>query len=320
VNGPDLTIVLELTTGDITGVCDVRRNLTQWLREVETIAPRPAEVLLVGPDPPRGLPDDRGPGPGLRFVHVPGTGYYGLKNAGANEARGAVVLFSDLDCRPGPGYALALLEAFRDPAVGGVAGRSVYDGEGLLSRINSANSFGDLHAGPEAFERAMALAHNVSLRRELYVRSPWGPFVGRIGGDGYLTSLVRRSGRRLVLDERLLVRHEDPSRSLRGSVERHLRDTFVPLHYGTERQRFSAAFTLACALALRLGLRLRRVWRAGPRLGLRPAHVPAIAAVEAGYWAFDLGLTLAVLGIPPLRRRWLAFLQPDALPPPGGPG
>lgn len=312
VDRPDLTLVLEATTGDITGACDVRRNLDEWLREAETVRPRRTEILLVAPAAPRAL-TALASATGVRLLELTGAGYYALKNAGANDARGAIVLFSDLDCRPVPGYALALLDAFSDPAVGGVAGRSFYDGDGLLTRINSANSFGDLHRGPRVFERGFALAHNVAVRRDLYERDPWGPFVGRIGGDSYFTRHVRASGRRLVLEERLLIRHEDLSWQPRGLVERHLRDTFVPLDYGTLRQRFSGPFVLACALLLRPALRMRRVLRAGPRLGLRLVHAPVVLAVEAAYWIFDLALTLIVLGVPRLRRRWLDFLRPDAV-------
>jgi hypothetical protein len=308
VRGLDLSIVLEATTGDITGACDVQRNLDEWLQEAESIRPRQVEIVLVAPGPVRGL-EERG----VRLLELTGAGYYALKNGGANDASGAIVLFSDLDCRPAPGYASALLDAFSDPAVGAVAGRSVYDGEGLLTRINSANSFGDLNRGPRAFESGIALAHNVAVRRDLYERDPWGPFVGRIGGDGYLTRLVRASGRRLVLDERLLIRHEDITFKPRGLVERHLRDTFVPLAYGTERQRFSAPFVLACALLLRPALRLKRALLGGPRLGLRLVHAPVVLAVGAAYWILDLALTLAVLGVPRLRRRWLDFLGPEAV-------
>jgi hypothetical protein len=137
--------------------------------------------------------------------------------------------------------------------------------------------------------------------------------VGRIGGDAHFTRHVRASGRRLVLDERLLIRHEDPTWQPRGLAERHLRDTFVPLAYGTPRQRFSALFTLACALLLRPALRVKRVLLARSRLGFRLVHVPVVLGVEAAYWAFDLVMTLIVLGVPRLRRRWLDFLRPDAV-------
>jgi hypothetical protein len=309
--GADLSVVLEMTTGDLTGACDSRRNLREWMEEAASLAPQEAEIVLASPAPIRGLPD-RPRGLSLREMIVPGAGYYALKNAAANEAGGAVVFFSDLDCRPSVGCLRILIEAFTDPEVGAVAGRSYYDGQGLMTRIHSAHSWGDLHRGRAAFERATALAHNVAIRRELYACDPFGPFAGRIGGDRYLTDTVRSSVRRLVLEERLVVFHEDPTWRLRGFVERHLRDTFVPLHYGTNEQRFSAPLTLACALGLRLGLRIKRVALSGRRFGIGIRHVPVVIAVEAIYWAVDLLITLAVLAVPPWRRRWLAFLRPNA--------
>ena len=312
IEPPDLTIVLESTTGEITGGCDGRRSLAEWCREAASIVPRRAEVILVAPDPVSSLE----PLPeGVRVLQVPGAGYYALKNAGANEARGRIVLFSDIDCRPGAGYARALLDAFADERVGGVAGRSLYDGEGLLTRINTVNSFGDLHRERGPAEDVIPLAHNVAVRRALYDRDPWGPFVGRVGGDAFLARRIRESGHRLALDVRLLVRHEDPSYQIRGLVERHLRDTFVPLHYGTEGQRLSVPFVLACALLLRPALRLKRVLLAGRKLGLRPVDAPVVLGVELAYWAFDLVMTVVVLAWPPLRRRWRAFLAPDVCQP-----
>ncbi|HXB56237.1 MAG TPA: glycosyltransferase [Vicinamibacteria bacterium] len=310
--GPDLTVVLETTTGDFTGACDSRRNLTEWMGEAASLAAHRAEIVLASPAPLQGLPERPSSLP-LRQLIVPGAGYYALKNAAANEAQGALVFFSDLDCRPTVGCLRVLMEAFADREVGGVAGRSYYDGQGLVTRIGSAHSWGDLHRGQAAFERAAAVAHNVAIRRELYARDPFGPFAGRIGGDRYLTEALRSSGRRFVLEERLILFHEDPTWRLRGLVERHLRDTFVPLHYGTNQQRFSAPLTLACALGLRLGLRLKRVALAGKRLGIGVRHLPVVIAVEGIYWALDLLLTLAVLAVPSWRRRWLAFLLPNAV-------
>jgi hypothetical protein len=305
----DVTLVLECTTAAITGRCDAARNLDAWLAEIDSLAPATAELLLVAPVVPRAL--DRSHA-ALRVLEVPGAGYYALKNAGANAARGRIVAFSDLDCRPEPGYLRGARERLADPRVGAVAGRSLYDGDGVWTRINSANSFGDLYSGARAFDSGMALAHNVVVARAVLPRNPWGPFVGRIGGDGYLTNAVRRT-RLVVLDERLRIYHEDPTWKLRGLVERHLRDVFVPRRYGTPDQRHSALFTLACALLLRPALRARRVLRGGRGVGLRWYHTPVVALVEVVYWLFDVALAVSVLGIPPVRRRWLAFLAPEPI-------
>ncbi len=111
----------------------------------------------------------------------------------------------------------------------------------------------------------------------------------------------------------MLLRHEDVSFNLRGTVERHLRENFLPLHYGTPRQRFSAGFTLACALALRPALRVKRVLASAPRFGIRVLHAPAVLLVELAYWALGLTLVSTVLAVPTLKRRWLEFQRPEAL-------
>lgn len=304
--GVDLSIVVEMTTGDITGACDARSHLVAWARDAQA-AKRSFEILLVAPTPLQGL-ETLDLGAGLRRLEVPGAGYYALKNAGANAATGRVVLFTDADCRPVSGYVAGLFSAFDDPAVVCVAGRSLYDGDGLLTRINSALSFGDVHCGQEHFDRGrMFYAHHVAALRAALTHDPFGPFQARVGGDRYMTDAMRRGGRRVLLLDELVVRHEDPTYSLRGTLERHLRECIMPLGYGTERQRFSLWFTLACTLALRPGLRVLRLVRAGRRLGIRPLDYPTALALNLAYWAFDLGCVGAVLLVPPLRRRWLRF-------------
>ncbi len=301
----DFTVILEATTGDITGVCDTRRNLLEWAAEAAAALPARGDVLVVAPAPVTGLDSLEALVP-VRQLVVPKAGYYALKNAGAAAARGEILIFSDADCRPSRGYVTRMLEAFEDPGVACVAGRSVYDGGGFLTRLNSVHSFGELHCGQAALDRGMVLTHNVGLRKDRCGELPFGPFAGRVGGDRYLTDRMRAQGRVALRDD-LVIRHEDISYSLRGTVERHLRETFVPLGYGGSRQRFSPALTAACALVLRPALRARRLLRAGPRLGIGPLHWPLCGLVQLAYWAFDLACVATVLCVPPLRRRWLAF-------------
>ena len=302
----DLSIVVECTTGEITGRCDGAANLAAWLDQARELPGR-TEIVVTTPRPlsaPQG--DAR---VSVRCVEVPGAGYYALKNAGAAAAGGEIVLFTDIDCRPGPSYLKKMREAFADPAVACVAGRSLYDGDGLLTRLNSAHSFGDLHRERGELRTAMVLSHNVAVRRSAMPSRPFGPNTGRIGGDRYFTEAVRSGGGRVLLLPELVIRHEDISYSLRGTLERHLREHLLPIGYGTPRQRFSAAWTVASVLALRPALRLRRVAQAGRQVGLGLRHWPAALLLNGVYYLFDAACVLAVLAVPRLRRHWLPFVH-----------
>jgi hypothetical protein len=153
----------------------------------------------------------------------------------------------------------------------------------------------------------MILGHNVAYRREVVGRDPFGPFTGRVGGDRYLTEYLRRNGHRIVLVPGMRIRHEDITFSLRGTLERHVREHLLPVPYGRPEQRFSLAFTLA-SLLVRPILRMQRQFRARRPLGLRLRHTPIVLAVNAAYAAFDAVAVLVVLAVPTLRRRWLDFL------------
>ena len=306
MSGIDLSIVIECTTGDITGRCDSAARLAVWIAQARDMSAR-AEIVITTPRP-LSVPDG-GDRVDVRRLEVPGAGYYALKNAGAAAARGAIVLFTDIDCRPGPSYLLALLEAFRDGDVACVAGRSLYDGDGVVTRLNSAHSFGDLHREAGPLDDGMVLSHNVAVRRSVLQDRPFGPNTGRVGGDRYLCDAIRAAGGRIRLEPDLVIHHEDITYTLRGTLERHLREHLLPVGYGTARQRFSAPWTVASVLALRPFLRLKRVAQAGPHIGLGARHWPAALLVNAGYWAFDVACVFAVLAVPRLRRHWLQFVH-----------
>ncbi len=91
------------------------RGLLQALRVQDW---RGFEVILVDNDPnasavPRDLPD---PGVPWRVVPCAHKGSYAARNAGAAAARGGLLVFTDADCRPVPGWLAALRERWHDNA------------------------------------------------------------------------------------------------------------------------------------------------------------------------------------------------------------
>jgi hypothetical protein len=303
----DISVVIDLSPTSITGKCDVQNRIQTWLAEAARLgAGIRCEVVLASNDgewPQVEVP----PGVTIRRFDGTGTHHYALKNAALNTARGQVVVATDGDCQPDEGYLVAAWRAFVDPAVSAVGGVSTYDGDGLLTRIHAAASLGFLHYGQRGLDRHMILAHNVAYRRSVVGRDPFGPFNGRVGGDRYLTDYLRRRGHRIVLVPGMRIRHEDITFSLRGTLERHIREHLLPIPYGTPAQQFSLAFTIG-SLVFRPALRIGRQFRARRSLGLRLRHAPIVLGVNAVYAIFDAAAVLVVLAVPRLRRRWLDFL------------
>lgn len=60
--------------------------------------------------------------PGVRLINQTNAGPAAARNRGAKEARGTILLFTDDDCVPTPGWLDAMLEPFKDPEVAGVKG------------------------------------------------------------------------------------------------------------------------------------------------------------------------------------------------------
>jgi len=85
----------------------------------------PWEIVVVddgSPEPVQPLLSGRVEGLPIRVIRQPNAGPAEARNRGAAEARGAVIAFTDDDCRPEPGWLDALVDAVRergDSLVGG---------------------------------------------------------------------------------------------------------------------------------------------------------------------------------------------------------
>lgn len=101
---------------------------------------------------------------GVQVLRCPRPGLSRARNAGWHAARHRVLVFTDDDCRPVPGFAAAAARALSNPAVGAVWGRVLSDGgEGLALSVTqddqprSYDGTGDLsatgHGAAMAFRR-----------------------------------------------------------------------------------------------------------------------------------------------------------------------
>lgn len=306
----DLSVVVELDTKEITGRGGFRARLDAWVEQLRALDGRRVELLLCGSEE---FTIDLASTAALvvRPVHAPGAHYYGLKNAGANAARGAVVFFTDSDCRPCPGAVAALLRAFEDPEVRCVFGRTRYDGDDPVTLVNTAWSFGYVHATEALRFPQSPLSHGVALRRSVCPRDPFRPFDGRMGGDLSFARHMAEAGIAMVHAPGLEIRHENLTFSLRGTLERHLREHFVAAAFTPDRGLGGAAVLRQAALGHRH--RLDKLRRYGAAVGVGRRHWPLAAAMIAVYAVFDVVAVAAVLAVPALHRRWCAFLFGDEL-------
>jgi len=72
---------------------------------------------------------------GVRVISQPHRGPAAARNHGVEVARGDLVLFTDADCAPVPGWAAALRDAFRDPEVVGAKGTYLTRQRELVARF-----------------------------------------------------------------------------------------------------------------------------------------------------------------------------------------
>lgn len=299
-----LSIVIETQTQALATDAAVAANLRETLAQARALSNVDVEVLLVSDGALDDVPE------GARNVVAPGARYYALKNAGFRAARGEIVLFNDSDTLLAPGYLEALRRAAdHGPEDWAFGGRTVYGGDGVLTRINTVFSFGHLHtATGHDWGNRPVMSHNVAVRRAQAPAEPFGPSVGRVGGDAYLTEHYRLRGRPVRVVPGMRLAHHDISGSLRLILERHLRDLLWDVTSEPELRPWRRTGLAALArAALSPVWRGRQLWRHGRAVGLSAAEHVVGAAVIAAYAELDL-LSLVVLEtVPAARRAWLRY-------------
>jgi GT2 family glycosyltransferase len=170
---------------------------------------------------------------GVRYLREDTPGLSAARNCAIASARGEVIAFTDDDCEATPEWIPALLEPYRDRAVGGVTGRTVLPqsaqrAQQIIGR-QSGGSRGmkgfRIHPGDadRVFNRAIAgIGANMSFRREVLQATGGFPLELRSSGDDvYMFNAVLRAGASLVYAPDAVVAHHH-----RETIARHARRTF----------------------------------------------------------------------------------------------
>jgi hypothetical protein len=233
---------------------------------------------------------------------VPDSRYYELKNHGASEATGGILVFLDSDAVPEPGWLEALLAPFADPAVDVVAGQTYIQPDSLYAKAFALWWFFPLRApaGPLRPVRHF-FANNVAFRRSIFRAHPFAPVQGTSRGACLeLAIALQNAGITIWSAPAARVAHPPP-RGWRHFVLRALaqgRDR-LPRERGWRATLAGSAVRLARHVAAGAASTLggRRA------VGLTLAGVaPAIALCCAYYALFFAGEVAALSGASAVRR------------------
>jgi len=278
------------------------RMLRRLVLEAETavaegLAANPIELLVcydaeevdgsaVAADVAMELPD-HSPTLPHRLVPVAGAEYYELKNVGAREVEGDLVVFVDSDVIPEPGWLASLIRPFADEAVGVVAGNSYLEPEGLYGKTFALAWFFPLRATEaKVIPAGKFFANNVAFRRRVFEQFPFPPLdEGSRGSCWRLAQILAENGVQIVQATGAQVEHPPPNGG-RHFVMRALaqgRDRlFEERAFGSRRTRS------LMGTGSRLKRDLRRssssITKNFKRVGLPTVAVPAALGISTSYY------------------------------------
>ncbi len=301
----DGSLVIEWDNPRLAGGGRARRMMESLSRQLGEVATRWEVIVCGSPEVLTGeLMEEIGEVLGewggrvdLRFVPAPAavteTGaapYFELKNYGAAQASGELLVFLDSDVVPEEGWLRALAGTFDDPAVEVATGAVHLEGEGLYAdAVAMFWFFAPRREGGGVEETRHFFANNVAFRRELFERFPFPSLAGtNRGACRRLAATLREHGVRIYLNRAARVSHPPPAtyRHFAMRALSHGRDNYVSEGAMRTLGRFVAGLGEAA-------------WRPVARfrgLGVPAVEVPAGWALGAAYWGLHLaGFVIAAV-------------------------
>ncbi len=145
----------------------------------------------------------------VRCIRQQNAGPASARNRGACEARGEIVLFTDSDCVPDPGWISEMTRPFADPGVSAVKGAYRTEQRSLAARfaqVEFEERFDLLRKAPSI---DMVDTYSAAYRREVF-REAGGfdeSFPVANNEDTELSYRLSREGRKMVFNPAAVVRH-----------------------------------------------------------------------------------------------------------------
>jgi len=171
------------------------------------------EVIVVDDGSTEDIQTCVAPFPRVTLIHQAHAGPAVARNRGAREARGAIVLFTDSDCSPTPGWIEAMVRPFMgSPEVVGVSGAYETDQRAVVPRLIQAEyeqryrmlarrpSIDYISTDSAGYRRAVFLEHGGFSEA----------FLQACAEDGDLSYRLSAARLRLVFSPQAIVKHYHP--------------------------------------------------------------------------------------------------------------
>jgi glycosyltransferase involved in cell wall biosynthesis len=191
-----------------TTIADTLRALTS-----QTGVPGQLEIVVVDDGSRDETADIVRQFPTVTLVQQANAGPGAARNAGVRAASGEVILFTDSDCVPASSWAAAMADAFADPEVALVMGRSVTDrSSAYLARVQEGSDYVAREAGAPVTKFN---SNNLGLRASVARALPFDGALRIYGEDSDLGWRIVTAGYKTCYrpDAELEHRHDHTYRS-----------------------------------------------------------------------------------------------------------
>jgi hypothetical protein len=305
-----VSVIVEWENAKLSDLDRAERMLVQLGRQMAEVARKralEAELLVlydsdeIDPAVPRAAISSQIDGaawPGtIALVPAPGKRYYEQKNAGAELARGEILIFLDSDVVPDAGWLDGLLGALDDPNVDFVGGEAYHATDTLHDRLFAAFwGFPTRHPSRGVYRRQQFYANNLAVRRKVFLANPFPAATAYRGQCAQLAKSMSRKGIPVYRQGGSAVSHPPP-RGARTFVVRALCQGHDTIYW---KRRYRLGPLLHANPVVSLLRWLLALWRVLRKVATRARAVGlgplgALAAVGMGFAYYSCKLAGEVI-------------------------
>ncbi|MBT8420518.1 MAG: glycosyltransferase [Gammaproteobacteria bacterium] len=225
----------------------------------------------------------------LRMIEGTGLNYYQMKQRGAEQATGSILVFLDSDVIPESGWLDALLNAVFSEGVQIVCGNTYIEPTGLLGKAFALGWFFPLRSTREDLEcGARCYSNNIAFHRDVFERYPFDPIPGSTRAG--MTGLIRKldaEGIPIHKCHRAQVSHPPPN-GLRHLIRRAMaqgRDNYLK----SQRSGATGAARLSIAAGVswqRCSKGRHKTWTRHKVVDVSTLEIPMVMVIICFYYAF----------------------------------